>query len=165
MIKAPTTIIQTGKPNILRKAILFTGLGVTSYFAIKGIIKLLQGNPNKDEIKATEQELDVLNQSASTKQTLSSSQVLAMANKLFQTMDGYGTDENQIVTTWGFLKNNADYLAVVKAFGTREISSGSWNPEANFIGTLPSALANELDYSYLALLNKMMQNRGITYRL
>jgi hypothetical protein len=80
-------------------------------------------------------------------------------------MDGYGTDENQIVTTWGFLKNNADYLAVVKAFGTREISSGSWNPEANFIGTLPSALANELDYSYLALLNKMMQNRGITYRL
>jgi hypothetical protein len=162
---APKTQIIQGNPNIVRKAILFTGLGVTSYFAISGIIKLLAPNPNKQEGRAVENELNILNQNASTKQTLTESQVLGIANKLFQTMDGYGTDENQIVTTFKYLKNNADYLAVVNAYGTREISSGSWNPEANFNGTLPSALANELDYSYLALLNKILQNNGITYRL
>lgn len=163
--------IQTIAPNIqknprlVRKAILFTALGVTSYFAIRGIVKLLTPDANREQGKATENELDQLNTNANTRQTLTQSQVLALANKLFQAMDGYGTDENSILSAFYSLRNNADFLALIAAFGTREISSGSWNPEANFNGTLTAALANELDISYIIKLNNILKAKKITYRV
>jgi len=152
-------------PQIVRKAILFTALGVTSYFAIRGIVKLLTPDANKEQNKATENELDQLNTSANTRQTLTQSQVLALANKLFQAMDGYGTDEDSILSAFYSLRNNADFLALVAAFGTREISSGTWNPEANFNGTLTAALANELDISYIIKINNILKAKKITYRI
>jgi hypothetical protein len=163
--------IQTIAPNIqknprlVRKAILFTALGVTSYFAIRGIVKLLTPDANREQGKATENELDQLNTNANTRQTLTQSQVLALANKLFQAMDGYGTDENSILSAFYSLRNNADFLALIAAFGTREISSGSWNPEANFNGTLTAALANELDIEYIIKLNNILKAKKITYRV
>jgi hypothetical protein len=163
--------IQTITPNIqknprlVRKAILFTALGVTSYFAIRGIVKLLTPDANREQGKATENELDQLNTNANTRQTLTQSQVLALANKLFQAMDGYGTDENSILSAFYSLRNNADFLALIAAFGTREISSGSWNPEANFNGTLTAALANELDIDYIIKLNNILKAKKIIYRV
>jgi hypothetical protein len=80
-------------------------------------------------------------------------------------MDGYGTDENAIISVFYSLKNNADFLALIAAFGTREISSGSWNPEANFNGTLTAALVSELDISEIITLNNILKAKKITYRI
>lgn len=119
---------------------------------------------NRAEEKDIKKELDDLNASSSTKQKLSNSSATAIANNLFSAMDGYGTDSVAVTKNLLKLQNQADWLAVRKAFGTREISSGKLNPTPNFTGTLEGALTDELgviDSSVAPTLNKYFKAKGI----
>jgi hypothetical protein len=79
-------------------------------------------------------------------------------------MDGYGTDEEQIYGVFKNIKNDADFAMIQNAYGIREISSGAWNPEPNFKGTLSGALTNELSASEKDVLNNILAQKKITYR-
>ena len=86
---------------------------------------------------------------------------LAMANKIFDAMDGYGTGNTTIETELKKLKSKSDWDALVRAYGTRTISSGTGNIfVSDFTGTLPEALNDELDTSELTRANEILNKIG-----
>jgi hypothetical protein len=117
------------------------------------------------EDRGWNKDIDKLNQNPATRATITQAQASSFAASLFAAMDGYGTDEDRILNVFKQLKNDADYAYVQSAYGVREISSGAWNPEPNFKGTLSGALSSELDSDYVAKINKILADKKISYRL
>ena len=154
-------------PPIVKGIIYLVGTGGAIWGTVEVVkaIRKRKGNKgNKAEEKDIKRELDDLNSSSSTKQKLSPSSATAIANNLFSAMDGYGTDSVAVTKNLLKLQNQADWLAVRKAFGTREISSGKLNPTPNFTGTLEGALTDELgviDSSVAPTLNKYFKAKKI----
>ena len=163
----------TGLPTWAKGVIavgVLAGVGFIVYKLYKKSQDLQKNKDSKEEVKAVEQELSALNQNPSTKQTLSVSDAKSIANSIFTAMDGYGTDEVAILRQLVKLKNQADWLAVRAEWGVREISSGNFNPEPNFKGTLEAALTSELGDTPEDIVVKKKANEhfakvGITARI
>jgi hypothetical protein len=151
-------------PPVAKSALGIAATAAIIYFAyklIKAPSKIGANAGNKAENKDAAKELDRIANTA----TLSNSQAAVIANALFTAMDGYGTDETGIVNQFKKVKNNADFLKVQTAFGTRTISSGRFNPEPNYKGTMAGALGSELSAYYTALINRSLKSRGVTYQI
>lgn len=153
-------------------AVLATGTVVVGgYYLIKAIdkrAKLATSGTDKaqsEEVDDTKQELDALNQSSSTKQKLTGSEALSIANTIDQAMQGLGTDEQTIKDQFYKLNNNADFLAVQKAWGKRLIKSGSILFVEDIKLTFVPALRNELNSYWVGLINKVLKAKGIKYRV
>jgi len=161
-----TTNRQPANVDGIVKKLVIGGVGLTAgYFAARGIYRLIKGPAGRDELKYQKSELTELNRNPSTRQKLSQSQIETYANGIFTAADGYQTDEEYIYKVFRQIKTNADYLALNKAFGLREISSGTWNPEANYKGNLTGVLVSELDEDELAKVNTILKNNRIKYRI
>jgi hypothetical protein len=119
---------------------------------------------NRNETQASSNELQVLNQNPATKQKITNAQASAFANKLFASMNGKGTYEDEIMSVFYHIYNDADFLAVQKAFGTRTIESRTYFVP-DFRGTLLSCLADELDSDYTKQINQIMAKKKIKYRV
>lgn len=153
-------------------AVLVTAGGIIGVFygvrAIRNQIKKSQGGTDKgqtSEIKETEDELSVLNKDTKTRQKLSNSQALAIANTIDDSMQGIGTDEQTIKDQFYKLSNDADFLAVQKAFGKRLIKSGSVVFVEDIRLTLIPALHNELSDYWINLINGILRKKNIKYRI
>jgi hypothetical protein len=86
-----------------------------------------------------------------------------VANDIFDSMDGYGTDWDTIVSSFNKVKTDADFDALVVAFGTKTVNSGTGNIfVSNFTGDLIACLNDELDSSELEEINTILQKKGIT---
>ncbi len=83
-----------------------------------------------------------------------------LADKLEQCFQGYGTCSD--FSAWEAMKNDADVLKLIQAFGVRTISSGKWNPTPDTIGNLSTILADE--GSSFDVINGMLAKKGIKYR-
>lgn len=147
------------------KVIKIVLIGAGIFIAYKMIQSIMKSKPQREEVASASSELDKLNQSSITRQSISKSQAESLASTLHTAMDGYGTDEDAIISIFYKLKNNADYLALQKAYGVREISSGKLNPEPNFKGTMASALRNELENGWVKKINDLLIKKKITYRV
>lgn len=97
--------------------------------------------------------------------TYPSSQYFAWANRLEQAMFDVGTDEDAIISVFGNLKNNADFLALKTAFGVRNYTGGFVPGFLSDDLSLDGWLQQELDSSEIAQLNNILANKGITYRI
>ena len=111
------------------------------------------------------QEADLLQTQEGKKPTITKAQAGAFAEKLFTAMDGYGTDEDAIINVFSHLKTDGDFAYVQAAYGIREVSSGNWNPEPNYKGSLTGALSNELANSYIKQVNNILKAKKISYRI
>jgi len=131
---------------------------------IKAQKQAKEDKANRGENQATTNELQLLNQNPATKQRITTSQASAYANKIFASMNGKGTYEDEIVGVFYKLYNDADFLAVQKAFGTRTIESRTWFVE-DFRGTLIQCLADELDTDYTKKINEILRKKKIKYRV
>jgi hypothetical protein len=80
-------------------------------------------------------------------------------------MDGYGTNETAIFGVFYKLFNDADFLAVSKSFGVREISSGYLNPEPNMKGTMTECLHSELAFDDRKKVNDILKAKKIRFRV
>lgn len=147
------------------KVIKIVLIGAGIFIAYKMIQSIMKSKPQREEVASASSELDRLNQSTVTRQSITKSQAESFASTLHTAMDGYGTDEDAIISIFYKLKNNADYLALQKAYGVREISSGAWNPEPNFKGTMASALRSELSNTWIKKINDLLIKKKITYRV
>lgn len=88
---------------------------------------------------------------------------LPMANAIFDAMDGYGTNEGTIETELKKLRSKSDWNALVNAFGTRTLSSGSWNVfQDDFTGNLPECLNEELDSTEIQRVNQILNKIGVS---
>lgn len=89
--------------------------------------------------------------------------MLPMANAIFDAMNGYGTGNDAIENQLEKLTSKSEWDALVRAFGTRTISSGMWNIfQADFTGDLVSCLNDELDSSELERANQILSKIGVS---
>jgi hypothetical protein len=143
------------------------GLVVGVFYSVRGVKKLIalrDEQNSKDEVNASEDELTKLNKSSATKQKITTAQAEGYANSLDAMMDGYGTNEQGIKDMFYKVSNDADVLAIVKAYGVRTLSSGNYNPEPNFKGALAGAINNELDSFWIGKINEIFKKKKIKYR-
>jgi len=160
-------------PPATRGLVTIVGVGVGLFIAYKiykSISGTLSGVETVESSSAKEDrgwaaEVDKLNQNPATKATIGKAQASSYAAKLFAAMDGYGTDEDAIISVFNNLKNDADFAMVMNAYGVREISSGAWNPSPNFKGTLSGALTDELDTEWTTKINNILAAKKVKYRV
>lgn len=93
---------------------------------------------------------DHINQTGETP-TLSNVQANLLANKLYQAMKGIATDEDTIYACFNQLKNTADVLKLIAAFGTRDGE------------TLDQWIRGDLNRWEINKLNNNLANKGIAY--
>lgn len=113
------------------------------------------------------QEQQSLNQESSQAgtPTYPNSQYQAWANRLEQAMFDWGTEEETIFEIFSSLQNNADFLKLKLAFGTRTYTGGVLPGFFNDKLSLDAWLQQELDESELARVNQILSSKGITYRV
>jgi hypothetical protein len=137
------------------------GVGAMVYLLYKKSKQVDEDKPNKIENKAAESEL-VDEIKKGVKPTYPKSQYDSYANSVHQAMNGSGTDEDLIKRVFANLKNNADFLALTSAYGTRTVDGGTF--AADYKGTLSGSLASELSNDDIRDINASMQRKGITYK-
>lgn len=151
----------------IRLGVQIVGFGLAVYLiykAVKGAKQVKQDKPNRSEAQATANDLESLNKNPYTRQKISDSQAHAYANKIWTCMEGKGTYESELVGVFYHLKNDADFLAVEKAYGTRTIHSKTYFVP-DFRGNMLSAIADELDVSYIKKINSILAKKGIRRRV
>jgi hypothetical protein len=173
------------KTSGIKKSVTETGSGIWGAMPLwaKGLVigggifiaykitKNLLGNTRLNEgTRDSKQEEDGWNQefvrdAISAKPTLTNTQLKSYANTIHTAMDGYGTDEYAIVGVLKNIKNNADFSGLNAAWGRREISSGTFNPEPNLKNaTLAEAMTHELSRYWIDMVNKGLSKNGVKYK-
>jgi hypothetical protein len=145
---------------------VITGV-VFGVLAIRNVIKLNKSGTSsgqKQEVNKAQGELDVLNKNDKTKQKLTKSQAEAIANIFDISIQGKGTDEQSIKDQFYKFQNDADFVAVQQAFGTRVIQSGIYFVPDETLTMIP-ALHNELSDWWINEINKILAQRNIKYRI
>jgi len=141
--------------------IVVGGAGVIIYTIYKKVSNITGNKDDRQQLNAEKDEL----KNMKPPPTISKGQAEAMANAIFVAFDGYASDESSVYTQFEKVKNNADWLMLSQAYGTREISSGKFNPEPNYTGTLIGACNSELDASERAKANAILRKNGVTYTI
>ena len=165
-MKDTGTGIWTRMP-LWAKGIVIVG-GV--YVAFKFGKKILENTRFDPVTRDSSQELDGWNNqfikdNAQNKATLSPAEMKGIANSIFRAMDGYGTDEDSILSDVKKCKNNADWSGVNAAWGKRNISSGNFNPSPDLKNaTLSEAITDELSQYWKDEMNKHFSKVKVTYR-
>lgn len=124
--------------------------------AIKGYVE-----GAKESIRNVSEEVALNN--AGIKATYTESQYKTMAKALFDAMDGYGTDDPVIFSTFGKLKNDVDFVKLETAFGVREATDnlfGLMTPQ-----DMSGWILDDLSEEQVTLLNRKLQQQGLTKRL
>jgi len=140
------------------------GLIVTAIFLVGGYFlykKLKASSPSNAEIVAE------LGGTAGVNPTLSEEKLKDLADKIFVAFNGYGTDlngTNGLINQFSLLRNNDDLMALIAAYGIREVDGGMWNPLPNFKGNLVQTIADELSNSEISQINSTMVKSGISIR-
>jgi hypothetical protein len=98
-----------------------------------------------------------------TQTDLTGNQVMKIANDIFEAMDGYGTNEENIIDSFKKIKTNNDMDNLVSAFGTRTVSSGTGNIfVSDFTGNLVECLRDELDEDDISEINTILRNNRVS---
>jgi hypothetical protein len=146
------------------------GFVVGAFYGIKAIRTVIS-NKNTEgqdkEVKSASTDLQKLNKDPKTKQKLSNVSIQTIANAIKDESDGIGLEHNyywSVSTQLNKLQNDADYLALVEAFGVRTINSGIYFVP-DFKGTLSQVIHHALPQGDVDDLNKLLQKKGIKYRL
>lgn len=158
--------------------IIFSLIGITTYATIeiiKGIKNAKNAAASKAEVDQFNSDLSALNSNGIT-QTYQQSSYDQWADSLAQIMTGkdlepslciagnlinYSGDGSAIANIMSNLKNDADFLQLQIAFGTRTIDKG-WL-ETNYTNvTLSAAISAQLSTCEIATINGMLVTNGLT---
>jgi hypothetical protein len=160
------------------KGVAVVGLLAVTYFTGHSIYKGIQTaiNNKKANIAVDEAKTEITSLSkAGTNPSYPDSQYALWADKIKAQFDGcdWSVGAGGLVLTASGqtlfdivlqLKNNADYLKLITAFGTRTYAECmSWLTK-DFSGTLTAAVADELSTSEISKINAALSSRGITYQ-
>jgi len=148
-----------------KKIVLVVGAIVAGIIILRATKGFFKRQDSREEVREAYNELEELNNSPATRQKITPFQAQQYANTLFTAMNGYGTDEVAIYGVFYRLTNDADFLAVSKSFGVREISSGTLNPEPNMKGTMTECLHSELAYEDRKKINDILKKKKIRFRV
>lgn len=148
-----------------KKIAIILGVVIGGYIVYKLVKGIVRGTGDRREVQEAYNELDKANQNPATAQKITNFQAEQYANTIFTAVNGWATDEDAIAKVFSRLSNNADFLAVSKAFAIRTISAGTLNPEPDYKATMTEALHIDLDSTEKAMLNKILIKKNIKYRI
>lgn len=148
-----------------KKILIAVGAVIGAIVIIRALRGFTKKQDSREEVREAYNELEDMNQNPATRQKITAFQAQQYANSIFGAMDGYGTDETAILGTFYKIYNDADFLAVSKSFGIREVSSGYLNPEPNMKGTMTQCLHSELDSTYRKKINNILKAKKIRFRI
>ena len=140
---------------------IFGAVGVVFYTIYRKIQSATDKKDDRQELNAINSELA----QSPVKPTLSRASAEGMANIIFTAMDGWQTDEKSIYSQIHKVKNDADWLLLQKAYGTRKISSGRGNIAPDYTGTLSGALHEELDSAERQAVNAILRKNGVKFSI
>jgi len=146
------------------KIVMIGGALIGAYVLYRALSGFVSNQSGRQENQSASDELDRLNQNSTTRQKLTNYQAEQLANKLFTAMNGLGTEESAIYGVFYQLKNNADFLAVSKAFNIRTLNSGTYFVK-NFEGTMTQCLNDELDSGERFKVNNILKAKKIRFRI
>lgn len=160
-----------GLPPLAKTVIAITatvtviGVGVLIYFKITNAMKNAGNLKEKKDVSNALSEL----KAKGIKPSYSPATYSQAANMVFTALDGYGTDKAVVKRVFENLKNDADFLSLMDAYGIREVNSGRGNViVANYKGTMAGAIADEYGQDLLGRdevkeLNEILKKKNITY--
>ena len=147
------------------KGVTAVGLLAVSYFAAKGIIDRVKANAQnknyRESVKNAQQDLSQLLKSGA-KLSYSQSVYNGYVSTLKSAFDGWGTSTSHIYSVMNMMKNNADVLQLIIAYGIQTIKGG-WM-QSDYTSDLPGALAEECDSIEMWGINKILRDNGVTYQ-
>lgn len=146
---AQTAIVLGGATVII--------VGVVKFKKYQENKRLKQAQENYNKLVGTEKDTFA---AAGEKLSYPPSNYKTYADQLEKAMQYTGTYSNVIYDIFKLMKNNLDIIALVQAFGTREIYF--WGFTYKF--TLPEAIRDELDATDIAKINKLFASKKIKYR-
>lgn len=139
--------------------------GLLAWFIYDRFIKSDAKKRNKEESKDVENELEEAKKK--TKLSYPLSQYQAFAKIIEIAGQDSGTDEKAIYSVFLKLKNNADYLQLIKAWGVARQVYPEW---ILFYSTgqklsLQQFLRYEMDEKEIKKINYILTSKGIKYRI
>lgn len=158
------------------KAISIIGIGIAGLLVYNQINKAVKSQKDKKEAekltKQAESELLDLKRKG-INPSYSNSQYEAMCLKLQEAMNGCGTDEEAVMAVFEQMKNKADVLKLISAFGiryyrpcaaTQPISYSLYlTDNTAFGGTIPTWLQYDLSAGEIQDVNDMLKAKKIDY--
>ena len=148
------------------KGVAIIGIGAAAYFLFQKInataTNVKKNADAKKSLSEVTDDISELNKNG-VKPSYTDSQYRSWADSLFTCFEGFGTCFGYM-TIFQNMKNDADVLKLIQAYGVRTIPSGKFNPMPDFRGTLPQALRDEVQTINIWGINQILKNRGITYK-
>lgn len=166
------------------KGVIVVGGAAVVYFTATRIFRNIKNARNKRDAKKTQSEVKselAQLQQQGIKKSYPDSQYNAWADKIEKQFDGIDWKQNwfdkdvPIIGQWSGsgksvaeifkqLKNNADLLALVAAYGVRTYDQAGVFT-GDFTGNLYQAIQDELDKGEIDALNALLKKKGITYQV
>lgn len=151
------------------KGIIFVaaagGLFLSGRAIVKAIKKYQDDKESKKEGKGWGQTYKDANKNPSTAATLSETEMMVIANRLQEAMDGYGTNDAAIKSLFTRVNTLGDLSGINNAFGVRTILAGhgiGWLTPVQR-GTLSEMLqAENADIDFI---NKHLESKGISIKM
>ena len=147
------------------QAVAFIGAGVAAwviYTRVRGTIRQRATlRDSRAMLQTVTSDLDKL-QKQGIRPSYADSQYKIWADALTAAYSGWGTANDQSV--WDAMKNDADVLKLITAFGIRTIPSGTLNPAPDFTGSLPAVVRDEHNFLGLSAINFTLKVKNIKYR-
>jgi hypothetical protein len=158
----------TGLPGWAKGIVAVAVVGGIGYLVYK-LSKLKPTDEEKTDKEEAQQQTSELEVEIKKKPlTYPLSQYKTFANGIEEACNEEGTDEEAIYAIFRKIKNNSDYLALMKAWGnpTRFVTP-SWyifyTTGSNF--TIPQLLRNDMNASEISKVNQILSNNKVTYRI
>ena len=166
-------------PGWAKGVIAVGGLAV-GYFAVRGFINRIKSQANLQKELQTQKdvkaELERIKR-AGVKPSFSTAQFKAWADKIEKQYSGADTTflAHYIAAGWSGsggttkdiivrLKNDADFLSLVDAYGIRKYDQAGWFT-GDFTGNLYQAVQDELSRDEIRALNALLEKQKINYKL
>lgn len=156
------------------QAVVVIGVGVAGwvvYSRIRGMaLRSRQLRESRQTLQSVATDLSNLTR-AGIRPSYPEAQYKIWADALFACYAGWGTcgDVSALLTgtdadIFVAMKNDADVLKLISAFGIRKIPSGRFNPMPDFEGSLPAVIRDENSTAYINGINRRFEKVGIKYR-
>jgi len=159
---------QKVSPDTWIKLGMYVAGGVALAFGVKKVLDYFKPERKRDESEK-KQIIDELEAEKKKKAASYAPSVYAgFASTIAEAIFGGGSDEDSIYSVFRKLKNNTDYLMLVKAWGnpTRQVFPDFFVfYDTGKKLTLPAALRYDLDAAECNRINAILKNNGITYRI
>jgi len=155
-------------PETWIKLGVFIAGGVAVAFGVKKVLDFFKPERKRQESEKKDIESELEKESKQQKATYPKSQYSAFASTIAEAIFGAGTDEGAIFGVFRQLKNNTDYLSLLKAWGspTRQVFPDFFLfYDTGKKLTLPAALRYDLDSQECAKINAILKSKGIKYRI